>query len=224
MTIEELRKALKDLKITKTTTNKILTYFEDGDKLDDLNTALYQERLSRNHKMVKLESKGSRGYNMLIWIHPIVEQLAQTYNRTYMEMARAYIKLGINKMVRGYGINKFKYYNEDILQDIEQRMVVGTDPDPEITLRLFKYYCKKVFEIWEEEITRITGEDKYHLIKFRNFLSSRELKAKPWIDERFEKYSKSKKPMPVYMLYAEEEDTEEKVDIKHSKLSKIING
>lgn len=224
MTITDLKKAMKDLRISKKTSEKIIAYFEDDEQITELSTALYQERLRRRHNMVLQETPGTRGYSVLCWMHPIVKRLSDTYGRTYLQMARMYVAIGVDKMVKGYGINKFKYYNEDILNEIEKRLTIEDDDKPESTIRVFKYYARKVFEIWGEEITTITSEDKHHIIKLRQFIRSRDLNAREWIDSRFERYKTAKKPIPVYMLYAAKEEQTEQVDIKHSKLNKIING
>lgn len=221
MTLAELKKALEVLRIHKNTKEKILGYFESPDKLDLLNTILKQERLSAKHKMVGLLEVGTREYNTLYWLHPIIEQLCETYDRDYGEMARLYIRTGIRKMVRGYGINKFKYYNEDILTRIEQLITVQQDPYPESTLRLFKYYSKKTYEKYDEKITEMTVEDKYHLIQLRAFIKSRELNGKKWIDSFFDKHTK---PFPLYILYGVAEEKKEKVEVKHSKLRQILNS
>lgn len=217
----DLKKGLKDLRITKVTQEKILTYFINNGELDELNTILRQQRLLRKHKIAHSLAKGTRGYNILIWMHPIIEDLSKVYGKTYQEMAVMYINIGIDLMVRGYGINKFKYYNEDILNRIDQLMTVENDESPDKTERLFRYYSRKTFEHYNKKITTMIVEDQYHLIKLREFIESRKINARKHIDGIFEQHNKV---FPIYVLYGVKDEEVTKVDIKHSKLSKIING
>lgn len=221
ITYSELEKGLKDLKISKNTTEKILVYFGKEDEISKLNTIIYQERMLRKHKMVGLISKGTRGYTMLVWMHPIIELLSTTYNVSYEEVARMYVNIGMDLMVRGYAITKYKYYHDSILTRVDHILTTKRDPAPDKTLRLFKYYAKKTYEKYGVALDTLNTEDRYHLIKLREYINSRELKAKEHIDKIFDTYNK---PFPLYVLYGVKEEKETKVEIKHSKLNRIING
>lgn len=105
------------------------------------NMILSAIRMEANHRFLPLTPADSE-WKTLIAIAADAEDFCKLYNFAPTQGYTEYIKCGIKLMGKVYGLSKFKYHKEKIFAVRERKEVVSSDPDSELTAKVYRTYLR----------------------------------------------------------------------------------
>jgi len=150
-------------------------------------------RMEVGHRHITPIREGGRDMNMLKEICQIAcEFCANTNIANIEEGCKTFIQLGLHKMKHSntYGLNKFKYYENDIYRMYESAEMVSNDPKPRRTRRFYTIYQTLLAEY--AGIDRDYSDIEYYVCFVCARLEAERVKADPedWLRAQFEELVK----------------------------------
>ncbi len=183
------KEAMNNSIMTNTKGHKITT--TDDTRL--FNQILFAARQEAKH-ICSLIQREDSAYLTMIEICNLAKNFSEINKLDYVDGFKAYCSIGL-RLMKSYGINKFKYHNETINNIYQERQVIKKDKSPELTIEIRNYFFKKL------NLMPINTKD-YHFVLVKDLIESMNIGYKQWIDFQLEELSFIETPEP-FLLYGE---------------------
>jgi len=129
------------------------------------NQALNNERKRKQHVFTPITKQDS-SWIMLNKLALICDQMAKDFHIHKTEAYAAYVRLGINLMKKGYGLNRFAGYKDRIYELYSEETEVLKDENPEGTKALTQVYLQEAEKFYGKCPT-LQPENRIHFLESR---------------------------------------------------------
>lgn len=157
--------------------------------VEKFNSILYSCRIDAGHRNISNITKGDAQYTTLTEVATIAGQFSTDCGFDSVEEGcKIYVVLGLRFMKHGaqYGLNKFKYYKDQIYSLYESSATIHEDPEQDKT--------KQVYELWKKYIAVYGGisreltkpEDFVYMVYIRMEADAVGAKYEHWVEAQFE--------------------------------------
>lgn len=159
--------------------------YKDSDDalVGEFNRALLHERTLAKHRNIAIILKQDSAYKMLQDITALALQFCNLYNYPPLIGFSKYIKAGLKLMGSTYTLNRFKSYNQSILEYESNELLIESDPRPDLTQILLEEYLRRVAH-FDKNSVNFSDFVKTWQFAYKNGCTD----VKVWLEAQFEEF------------------------------------
>ena len=168
------------------------------------NRFLEASRMERNHKAIITIMEGDRNYDTLCKVTSNANEFCRHYELPEEIGYKIYCDIGLKKIGRNYGINKFITYNEYIFLAYEKVLAVKGDKNKDTTKELVAHYAKNISIHNDKQLKALKKEYMHDFVYASEQLVSVGASAIGWVDAQFKGLEYLEVLPKPYQLHGEE--------------------